>query len=354
MIRLMGRPGRWLRALLVAASGAGAAVPGCATSGGGTHLPWCRAEAVGELADVDSTLAGVTVHWQAEGDEAQKVALGAVLRDCAARRGYRVGVEASPSRWVVVRREGGGPPGAGTLPWTREGYAAALADRVRRSSPRAVPPTRGTLELQVQKFGVGIWTGEVRFDPDTGSPEEDAAAALRAVVWQLPRFGAPVPTFARIPPESAAAFYRARLEDRSFACPVLPYPVRFPRLARAYLRGGSSVRWEDTVNAHDHDDPSVLPACMDLVLHADAALPHSIPGYVDLAGAEIWRDATLFGTYRDQAGEEVHVEVRVRGDTRGYDVHSTRVLDAREAAARGKAGAEFAEELARFLEGKGR
>ena len=327
---------------------------GCASTGGGTSLPWCRVEHLGDSVKMDSTLAGVVVHWQAEGSESEKAALEETLRECAERGGYRVGVEGATSRWVVVRREGAAPPGAGEPPRSRDGYAAALADRVRRMSPRAVPPTRATVELQVQQFGVGVWTGEARFDPDASDEAAGAAAALRLVAWQLPRFAAPPPTFERLASDSTVAFYRARLQGRTFLRPVVPYPVRFPRLEREYMRGGSELEWGDTVNAHSHDDPSVLPACLDLVLHADAALPHTIPGYRDLTGAAIWGDVSLFGMYRDGTGMEVPVEVRLKGDTRGYDVRETRVLDARETDERRRAGDAFAAELARFFETKGR
>jgi len=353
MMPVMIQPGRIARgAARLALVALAAALTGCAAAGGATTLPWCRSERRTDDAAADSVLAGVAVHWYAPGDGEQKAALERAIRESAQRRGYRLDVESSNASWVLVRREGGRPPGAGEPPLDPSGYAAALADRVRRASPRAVAPTGATLELQLRKFGVGLWTGEVRFDPPPDDATAATEAAVRSVVWQLPRFGDRVARFERIPREEAAAYYARNLEGRAWVCPVLPYPVRFPKLERAYLRGGATLTWDDTRNAHAHDDPTVLPACLDLVRYGDDALPHAIPGYVDLAGAEIWRDATLFGTYQDEGGEEIALELRVKGDTRGYDVIGTRLLDRREADARREAGEAFARDRRRFFEGK--
>lgn len=331
-------------ALVVFAAGA---LAGCrATSGGGTTLPWCRATRLGERADVDSVLGAIRVSAE-QADSATVAVLARSLAAAAARRGYVVGPDSARSVWVA---RWAGPPssnaGAGDEPYGSDGRAAALADRLRRESPRATLPTRASFEIMMQKFGVTLWTGVVRFDPDAADSLRDVESLVRAVIWQLPRFGTPpIPAIPRLGADDVVAYYERELQGRGFLCPVLPYRVRFPDLERAYMRGGRTLHWEDTKNVHSHEDPTLLPAYVDLLLHAEIAVPKPIPGYPDIAAAELWRDATLFGTYRDENGEPIHLELRVKGDTRGYEVRETRVLDAHEAEARRKAAEEFRQQL---------
>lgn len=319
-------------------------------------LPYCSGTGlVGAAAEIDSALVGVELKWEVEPNDSAKAALEAALRTEATRRGYAIGAAESKSRWVFVRRaEPTADWGPGEPPLTTDGYAAALADRIRRASPRSVAPTRAALGLQVMLYDVAIWTGEARFDPDPEDPIASADAALRALVGVMPRFGRRTASFERVAAESVAAYYATRLEGRWFFCPVLPYPVRFPDLERAYHQGGRTVRWEDTVNSHEHEDATIFPACLDLILHAESALPKQIPGFVDVAAAELWRDVTLFDVYRDASGAEVNVEVRLRGDTRGYKVDETRVLDAKEAATRREAQQLFKEASAAVFGAEGR
>jgi hypothetical protein len=158
----------------------------------------------------------------------------------------------------------------------------------------------------------------------------------------------------RLTPDDVIAFYRDELESRTMFCPVLPYAVRFPDLERAYLRGGRKPGWQDTRNAYDHEAPELFPSYLDLLLHAEAALPRTFLSYVDVAAPELWRDVTLAGAYRDASGEAVHLEIRLRGDTRGYRVDGTRVLDAEEAAAHAAAAREFARRVEASLQSAGR
>lgn len=329
------------------------AAAGCAASGG-THLPWGLGTAAGGRADVDSVLAAVRVEWNTEDGTAMAPALEAVLAECAARRGYRLAAEGAASEWVVAQTDGGSPPPAGEPPLDASGYAAALAERVRRASPRAVPPTRAGIELRMRKFGTPVWTGLARYDPDPAREAGGAADAVRQLAAMLPDFRRTPRPLRRVAPDSVVTFYRDALEGKVFDCPVLPYPIRFPDLERAYLRGGRELRWEDTVNSDRHDDATLLPSVLDLVHGATAALPQSIPGYVDLAGAEIWRKVTLFEMFSGPDGTEVALEVRLEGDTRGYEVRESRVLDRPAAERRREELAEFSRATARYFEHRGR
>jgi hypothetical protein len=343
------RPRKRLRfgSAVALATLAAAACGGCrATSGGSVSLPWCRATRIGERADVDSVLAEIRVTAE-QADSATVAMLARSLESAARWRGYVVGADSARSRWVA---RWAGPPsgnaGPGHEPYSLDGRAAALADRLRRESPRATIPTRASLEIMMQKFGVTLWTGEVRFDLDVGDSLRDVDENVRAIVWQLPRFGeTPIPTLPRIAPGEVVAYYERELQGRAFLCPVLPYRVRFPDLERAYMHGGRTLRWGDTKNAYSHEDPTLLPAYLHLLLHADSAVPKPIPGHPDVGAADLWRDATLFGTVRDENGAEVHLELRVKGDTRGYEVRETRVLNEAEAEARRAAAKEFREQL---------
>ncbi len=330
-----------------------AALSACAAAGGGTTLPWTYGAALGAPADVESTLAAVEVEWATAG-AGERAALASAGEEAARRRGYRVGEEQASSRWRVTCRAGGGPAAAGDAPLAADGYPAALADRVRRASARAVPPTRATVELALLKFGAPVWTGTARYDPDPEQPAGGAAAALRLLAAQLPRFDAGPAPARRVAADSVVSFYRDALEGRTFACPAAPYPVRFPDLQRAYLRGGRAPGWEDMINAQSHDDATLLPSVLDLVLWADIALPRSIPGYRDPAGADLWREVTLFADLADADGTVVPLEVTLEGDTRGYEVRESRVLDAAAARARRAELLRFAGDLEQWIRRSGR
>ena len=332
-----------------------AALSGCGAAGRGVSVPFCSGLAQAPATEIDSSLAGVDVRWEIQPTEAQSSALEAALRAEAGRRGYAFGASASKSRWVLVRRAvATGNLGAGDRPLTHDGYPAALADRLRRANPRGVPPTRAELELSVKKFDFAVWVGRARFDPDDSDPVASDEAAVRALMAEMPRFARVTPAFERLAPDRFVAYYTKQLEGRTFFCPVLPYPVRFPDLELSYHRGGNSPNWEDTVNSHSFEDPTLFPACVDLIRHADFALPKEIPGYVDPAAPELWRDVTLFDVYRDASGAEVPLEVRLRGDTRGYHVTEVHALGAPQIAARAEAAKRFADETAALFEATGR
>jgi hypothetical protein len=262
-------------------------------------------------------------------DPALREALEAEAAAVMARRGYVLDA-GSPWDWEVTVSSGlAREPMLSRSPMVTTKLPAGDVGLVVRQVVERDPPVpgQGTVSLVIRKHGIDSWEGNTGISP-AGS-REAAKGALRGLAWNLPVHpGAEPPEFTPLAPDSIVPFYRARCEGRPFFCPLSPWPVRFPDLEAAYHRGGAGLKWADTRNTHQHEDPTLLPAVIAVLEMPGAVLPRDVPNRPDPADPDRWRRIRLGAELkRADTGDPLYLLVDLKGDERGLGIDRTRPVD---------------------------
>ncbi len=182
-----------------------------------------------------------------------------------------------------------------------------------------------TLEFR-DTTGALVWQGSCNWLSSSAEIADLLPRNLKLLLSGLPCDTSHYTPVRRVRADRLATYYNLICVGRAFYCPALPHIVRFPR--------------ESAFAKEELKSPVALEAIVDLLEHAEFAIPANDEGWGRPLTPELWNDVRMGGRYL-LGNERVLVLVDLKLDSNGYLVTRGFIADKDQAA-------RFEERLARW------
>ncbi len=172
-----------------------------------------------------------------------------------------------------------------------------------------------SLEIFANKDSL-IWKGESTWDTQNLDILDDITPAMQLLISHLPSDSNTFPIVPLIKSDHATNYFKIVCLNRWFACPALPFRISFKRPSvgeAGGLPGGIN-------------DVRAMAAYVDLIQTAEYAVPTGDRNWSNPLSSELWKKATLGGTYiLSDGGDTVNILIQLSGQKEGYIIDGCRI-----------------------------
>jgi hypothetical protein len=169
-----------------------------------------------------------------------------------------------------------------------------------------------TISIDIlDKTGKLVWKGESTWDSEVLDLINRIVPALQLILSDLPSDRSFKPKVSEVKNTHTQNYYRLECRNTWFACPALPYRIRFE---------GRYSTAENSSLPTSISDPIALAAYVDLIQTAEYALPEGDESdWKNPLDISLWKNVTLGGQYLlGQESTPVNVLVKLTGRSEGY------------------------------------
>jgi hypothetical protein len=172
------------------------------------------------------------------------------------------------------------------------------------------------------RSGQLLWKGESTWDSSQLEIRRRLLSALQLLLSDLPFEEGTHPHVKTVKSTHADEYFEISCLGGWFACPALPYRIRFEEKEASLKPGAGEAKVPDRIR-----DREALDAYVDLIRTAELALPTGKKDHTNPLEPDLWKKVRLGGTYiLEPSGRKVNVLIDLKGTAECYVVDKCRLV----------------------------